>query len=72
MKIKPQQELMQDEANYDQKMDKLINENYKLRENIDSMVKELNILKNQVINLNPEKKLPEHLKLLFAKIDELN
>lgn len=71
MNIRPGQDIPNDGTkSHEENMHKLMSENLELKEKIDARINELNSLKDQLIFLNPEKKLPDNLKILFSKINE--
>lgn len=71
MNIKPGKDIANDGKSQEEKMQKLKTENSELKEKIDIRINELNSLKDQLIVLNPDKKLHDNLKILFSKINEL-
>ncbi|RNA28386.1 hypothetical protein BpHYR1_033572 [Brachionus plicatilis] len=72
MNIRPEHNSKNNTTDPDEKVKTLINENNHLKDNIDSLITELNSLKDQLAELSPNKKLPDHIKVLFSKIDEFN
>lgn len=51
------------------RMRDLDEENKKLTNTVDTLHKELNVLKNIIITMSPDKKLPEHIQTLLKNID---
>lgn len=53
----------------EERMKKLSDENKKLSETVESLSKELNVLKGIIIQMNPQKKLPDHIESILKNLD---
>ena len=53
-------------------MKALEDENKRLTSTVDMLNKEMNILKNLIISMSPQQKLPDHIQHLIKQLDEFN
>lgn len=67
---KCREKLTQKQREREERMAVLDEENKKLTNTVDSLNKELNVLKNIIIQMNPTQKLPDYITNLFKQLDE--
>lgn len=67
---KCREKLTQKQHEREERMKLLDDENKKLTGTVESLNKELNVLKNIIIQMNPQQKLPDYITNLFKQLDE--
>lgn len=67
---KCRQRNMEQQREKEERMKTLDDENKRLNNKVDSLMKELSVLKNIVIQMSPHKRLPEHLEKMIKAEDE--
>ena len=67
---KCREKLTQKQREREERMKSLDDENKKLTGTVESLNKELNVLKNIIIQMNPQQKLPDYITNLFKQLDE--
>lgn len=54
----------------EERMNRLLNENQNLSSAVDSLSKELNVLKEIIIQMSPDNQMPEQISKLFAQLEK--
>ena len=67
---KCREKLTQKQKEREERMRDLDEENKKLNGTVELLNKELNVLKNIIIQMNPQQKLPDYITNLFKQLDE--
>ena len=67
---KCREKLTQKQMERESRMKTLDDENKKLTSTVESLNKELNVLKNIIIQMNPQQKLPDYISNLFKQLED--